>query len=267
MILLGGCSPLNDPHERFKSSTNYATDHQWTSAELATKPFVLQSFFPNNQSQSSEILTVFIEGDGFSWHNQHTPSDNPTPKNPVALKIAIAFNHPSSVYLSRPCQNVFDLDFKNCDERYWTSERFSPEILQSMNQAIDQIKEKLKAKKIKLVGYSGGGVVALLLASQRSDIIHVTTIASNIDTDAWVSYHHLSPINVSNPALLANKLITVRQTHFIGEDDEIVPEAIARSYAQHYDSEHQPDIRIIKGFTHGCCWENIEKYQLKEILE
>lgn len=260
MILFGGCSPLNDPHERFKSSQNYATYHQWTSAELATKPFVLQSFFPNNQSQSSETLTVFIEGDGFSWHNQHTPSDNPTPKNPVALKIAIAFNNPSSVYLSRPCQNVFDLDFKNCDEHYWTSERFSPEIIQSMNQAIDQMKEKLKAKKLKLVGYSGGGVVALLLASQRNDIIHVTTIASNIDTDAWVSYHHLSPINVSNPALLKNVLQNISQSHYTGSEDQIVPPIISESYIKRYDVNNRPALHIIDGFTHSCCWEDINKY-------
>jgi hypothetical protein len=37
---------------------------------------------------------LYIEGDGYAWKNRHEPSNDPTPMNPVAMRLAAADPHP-----------------------------------------------------------------------------------------------------------------------------------------------------------------------------
>jgi len=245
--------------ERYLDAKKVSLKYHWEEKKIDTGEFILNSFESPNHSDDSDTVTVFIEGDGFSWINRHTPSDNPTPKNPLALKIALNLNLNNSAYLSRPCQNVFLDQFKNCTESIWTTNRFNQTILHSMDIGVSEIKKSYHAKKVKLVGYSGGGVIALLLAANRDDVIEVVTIASNIDTDRWSEYHHLTPLNVLNPALIEN-LHTLPQTHFVGSDDSVVPPLIVESYVKRYPKNQLPIIQIVNGYNHSCCWEQVEMY-------
>ena len=61
-----------------------------------------------------------------------------------------------------------------------------------MNEAIDFLIKKYQAGKIELVGYSGGGAVALLLAVRRHDIVSVRTVAGNLNPEAVNQYHKVS---------------------------------------------------------------------------
>lgn len=260
LSLLSGCSHLSNPNDRWEIIEKDSQTRHWSSSIININLFSLRILYPQNLQPKNETLTIFIEGDGFSWVNRYTPSNNPTPKNPVAYKIAAALNDPASVYLSRPCQNVFGDDFRHCNERYWTTDRFSPIIIDTMNTAIDHIKERFHAKKIKLVGYSGGGVIALLVAAQRSDVIHITTIASNIDTQAWTDFHHITPIETINPTSLTSLLQEIPQIHYAGKEDSTVPPEIIDSYINKYEPSHRPEFHIIDGFDHSFCWEKVELY-------
>ena len=258
-----GCA-LHDPKERYENTKALALKQKWTEKKIEAGHFILKSFLPSSHPIESELLTIFIEGDGFAWVDRHTPSSNPTPNNPMALKVALNLNIKDSAYLSRPCQNSFDNDFKNCSEHYWTYDRFNSDVIDSMDEAVSKLKKELHANKIKLVGYSGGGVIALLLANKRVDVIEVVTIASNIDTDAWTQYHDLTPMNVKNPALLSEKLKNITQIHYVGEDDDIVPASISKSYEKYYFGNKLPSIKIVKDFTHHCCWEDTNKYWIEK---
>jgi len=55
--------------------------------------------------------------------------------------------------------------------------RFAPEVINSFSRAIDTLKEKSGAKYVELVGYSGGGAIAVLVAAGRSDVVGVRTVA------------------------------------------------------------------------------------------
>ena len=114
---------------------------------IKTQIFTLQSFYPINHPKKCETLSVFIEGDGFAWVTRNQPSQNPTPINPIALKIALNLGKKDSAYLSRPCQNVFNDDFNSCQERYWADDRFSDEVIASMDNALSQLKQSFGAKK------------------------------------------------------------------------------------------------------------------------
>lgn len=257
-IVLFFQSCATTPFERYSNTLNYAKNNQWECKIIETDKFNLNSCIPKNL-KIKENLIVFIEGDGFSWVTKNQSSTNPTPFNPLLLKIAINLNKENSVYLSRPCQNTFDENFKNCSKEYWTSKIYSDEIINSMNSAINKIKLKHKAENIILVGYSGGGVISLILASLRNDIKEVITIASNIELEKWASYHKISKINSINPGKL-HTLSKIKQNHFVGGKDNIVPPFIVNEYKNNFKEKNNINIITIDDFTHNCCWENTSTY-------
>ena len=201
----------------------------------------------------AEILTIYIEGDGLAWINYTSPSADPTPLNPIALKLALKDTKPS-IYLARPCQYT-RLEDQKCSQQYWTNKRFSPEVIQAINQAIDHVKKQFNARKLILVGYSGGGAVATLIAAQREDIKHLFTIGGNLDHAFWTSEHHLSPLSGSlNPRDFWEQLQHVPQTHFVGANDKVIDESVLRAYASYFPADKKPAIMVVPEFDHTCCW-------------
>lgn len=64
----------------------------------ATDDFTLLTYLPPI-SGAVNTLTIHIEGDGLAWINSSTPSSDPTPTNPLALRLALLDTAPS-VYLA-----------------------------------------------------------------------------------------------------------------------------------------------------------------------
>ncbi len=75
-----------------------------------------------------------------------------------------------------------------------------------MNVAIDKLKQKYNSEKLQLIGYSGGGAVVTLVASQRSDVISLVTIAGNLDHQTWTKHHKVSPLTGSYKLELINSV-------------------------------------------------------------
>lgn len=260
-FVLSGCVPSS--YERFENASSQAKGMSLEQGIFRTKIFNI-NYFVSKKIDNSKELNIFIEGDGFAWVDKYTPSDNPTPINPVALKIALYNFNSNLIYLSRPCQNVFENDFRNCEQKYWTKDRFEDEIIDSIDETIESFKLKHQNSKINLFGYSGGGVVALLVAKRRDDVAKVVTFASNIDTEFWSSYHGISPLNGDNPANFCKELNKINQVHYVGKVDNIVPIDIALSYAKKCDNHKNIKIKVIDGFDHSLDWQNINKTINKE---
>jgi dienelactone hydrolase len=107
-------------------------------------------------------------------------------------------------------------------------------------------------RRVVLVGYSGGGTVAWLMAPRVPQAAGVVTIAANLDIDLWTSLHHYSPLAGSlNPALLPALPPSIAQTHYAGGSDRNVPPAVGESFRRGH-----PEARvvIIADFDHECCW-------------
>lgn len=251
---MAGCTTLPSQLVRNESAEKLATDHNWKGTLILTDDFTIKAYLPSNLSMS-DTLTIYIEGDGLAWINSSTPSLNPTPINPLALKLALRDTSPS-VYIGRPCQYVDGSDFRNCTQKYWTSHRFSSEVLHATDQAIDQLKLRFNAKTLTLVGYSGGGAVAALVSAKRNDVIRLITIAGNLDHQSWTNTHQLSPLLGSlNPADYWEQLKKIPQTHFVGGKDLVIGESVARAYAKKFPSNSTLSIIVIPKFDHHCCWE------------
>lgn len=254
-FLIAGCAH-QDPAARRQQSAKLAADAGWTRVVLETTPFTLVAFTPRKLAES-DTLTVYIEGDGFAWLNPSTPSPDPTPKNPLALKLALRDPGAHAVYLARPCQFAEDGERRNCSARYWTSDRFSSEVIAASSTAIDQLKLRSNARQLRLIGYSGGGAVAALVAARRTDVVMLVTVAGNLDHAAWTAAHHITPLQGSlNAADASAHLGHIPQQHYVGQQDKIIGEAIARSYSARFPAPG-PSVTVMPGFDHHCCWEAV----------
>ena len=116
---------------------------------------------------------------------------------------------------------------------YWTSHRYSEKVIDSIDKVIDRVKKENKLEKIKIIGFSGGGTVAALLAARRDDIDLLITVAGNLDPDYHCRLYGITPLWGSlNPSELPNKLKHIKQVHFVGGKDQIVPRSVAESYRE-----------------------------------
>jgi pimeloyl-ACP methyl ester carboxylesterase len=225
----------------------------WRARVIEAQPYRLWSAGPApTKIAATDTLTIMIEGDGLSWLNQHTPSLDPTPMNAEGLRLALAMPG-SVVYLARPCQFVRS---DTCTLADWTEARYHPRLVAAMDAAIDQLKARYDAKYVQLAGYSGGGVMAALIAARRSDVARLVTIAANLDTAAWVRHHGLTPLAGSlNPADDWASLANIRQRHYVGAEDTTVPPAIAHAYAARFPASAKLEIILVPRQGHeGWQW-------------
>jgi pimeloyl-ACP methyl ester carboxylesterase len=258
-LLLSGCASHN-LEDRIALADKIAARNNFSRVDIKTTRFDLVSFV--GPKRGNGPLHVYIEGDGFAWVTRNQPSKNPTPVDPIALKLAVLDGR-NAVYLARPCQYAQTGD---CPPRYWASARFASEVIDAMNEAVDNLKRKLGADKLVLIGYSGGGAVAALVAARRTDVVHLATVAGNLDPDAWTRLHSVPRLGSSlNPVNYRRELAAIPQTHFIGESDNIVPIDVYRSYRSALSDTARIDVRVVPKTGHDCCWEKSWPELLKEL--
>jgi len=221
----------------------------WRGLKLSAADRVLSAALPAPQ-QSGPIVTVFIEGDGRSHDRGGRPSGDPTPRRPIAFEIAQAWPTGPVAWLGRLCQYVRRIDPK-CREADWTTGRFSAEAVTASDAAVDELKAAAGADQVVLVGWSGGGVLAALLAGRRDDVAGLITIAAPLDLAAWTAFHGLSDLAGSlDPA--RSEPLALPQAHIFGSRDPVTPpqtalEAARRLAAGGGRVEVWPQ-------AHDCCW-------------
>jgi dienelactone hydrolase len=238
------------PNDRLENTLKLATTHGWHEEKYVTGNFDISYFLPS-QTKPSKQLIVYIEGDGLAWVTKSRVSDNPTPVDPIGLKLALLDRAPS-VYLARPCQYQIA---QGCLAKYWTTDRFSEEVIAEENNALNRIKARFGATELTLVGYSGGAAVAALLAARRSDVHKLVTIAGNLDIDVWVSVHRLAKLtNSLNPSDAREQLEKIPQIHFIGGQDKIIDKRVIESFVKGF--HNAPKVIEIPNYDHHCCWES-----------
>ena len=175
ILLLCACAT---PERLTSRAASLAKEAGFTTEILISGGFSLWTA-GRDLAPANETLNIVIEGDGFAWANFYTPSENPTPLNPVGLRIASQIQAPV-IYLGRPCQYITS---PSCHVRYWTSDRFSDDVIQSYKTLLDIIKQRHDVRSFRVLGYSGGAYIAMRLSLERIDISEVITVAG-MDTYA-----------------------------------------------------------------------------------
>lgn len=253
ILFISGCSTSPSPTVRNTNAEMLAASSGWAPLAINTTPLPITAFLPS-QSRPATHLNVYIEGDGMAWISRSKASSDPTPVTPLALQLALKDKTPS-VYLGRPCQYADAAHNNRCQKKWWTNNRFAPEIVTTLNHAVDKLKQHFDAQTLTLVGYSGGSALAVLIAAERNDVTQIITIAGNLDTHAWTEHHRVSPLVGSlNPADAWQHVANIPQTHFVGSKDNVMPKEIAQSYARRFPSHAPVSIQVIDGYDHQCCW-------------
>jgi pimeloyl-ACP methyl ester carboxylesterase len=124
-----------------------------------------------------------------------------------------------------------------------------------MNEAVEKLKRQYSASELVLIGYSGGGAIATLIAAKRTDIKSMTTVAGNLDTDAWVRLYGLEPLSESvNPASVTGSIRNIPQIHYVGGKDDVIPRTISQSFLQKMGSPNKAKVIELPNYGHVCCW-------------
>jgi hypothetical protein len=196
------------------------------------------------------LLVLFIEGDGMPWvHGGRVIARDPTSTSTLAL--ALAAQTPGSVlYLGRPCYLAARSD-PACAARWWTSDRYGPEVVTSLASAATRFMEAHHLGRALLVGHSGGGTLAVLLAQRLPHVAGVISIAGNLDPDEWTRQHRYLSLTGANPALEPALPRALPQWYLVGGLDTNVSEAMAARYLDRVSADR---IWRYTEFDHHCCW-------------
>lgn len=218
----------------------------------------------NNAWGQEDILHVYLEGDGSPWLHRYVIAADPTPRNPLMLRL-MAQDEKPSLYLGRPCY-YGQADIPPCSPRLWTSQRYGPEVVASMATALRNVLLQSHYQKMVLIGYSGGGTLAMLLAEHfLPQTRAVLTIAGNLDPDRWTELHHYSRLNGSlNPAQRQPLATQISQLHYAGGRDQNIPVNLIK---QVIDRQHYAKLEVIDDYDHSCCWEKSWPMILNELAQ
>jgi pimeloyl-ACP methyl ester carboxylesterase len=201
------------------------------------------------EEQAQGPMHVYLYGDGRPWMRRHIPAPDPTPQTPLMLQL-MTLDPAPGLLLGRPCYHGHAQE-PNCDRSLWTSHRYAERVLASMRVALRRANPK--QRPVILIGHSGGGALAMLLAPRVPEVVGVLTLAGNLDIDAWSRYRRITPLTGSlNPAKeVSNWCPACLHLHFAGGDDKQLPASLID---QALEKMGEPAAAVVHGVTHDRGW-------------
>lgn len=254
-VIVAGCNAVPGVDRRIDDAAGAAIAHGFIAERVAAGSFELQAYH-RGLDREGDHWHVYFEGDGQAYTSRTRLSPDPTPIDPVGLDLALADPAPAVLYLGRPCQYGQADDGDACPSRYWSSHRFAEDVVVAMLDAVDRLVKRHGDDPIDvtLIGYSGGGAIAALMASRSKRISRLVTVAAPLDLSAWTEHHGVSPLDGSlDPKAIAAEL-TMPQLHLSGGQDQVVPPASQNAFIAALSSSAPSQRRVISDFDHSCCW-------------
>jgi dienelactone hydrolase len=245
MAALGGCAayPAFDPLHHL--------DPAFALTTVQGRGFELALVMPREQPPAGP-LWVFLEGDGRPWvDGGRRIAGDPSPQNAIGFGL-FASTFMARAYLSRPCYAGHSLD-AGCDPSLWTSARYGEPVVASMTAAIEAVLRQSGVRRVVLVGYSGGGTLAYLIAPHIPEVSAVVSISGNLDIDAWTRAHRFLPLTDSaNPTTQTPLDRRIVQIVIQGARDTNVPPNILSAF---FARQRPQEIWTYDAADHTCCWQ------------
>lgn len=228
-----------------------ATELGYRRVVVQGEGFEHVAYIKAGQAADTSTLHVYLEGDGTPWVHKRVASADPTPRTPLMLEL-MALDPSPCVYLGRPCYHGLS-KARACTPELWTYKRYSEAVVASMSSALERLSTHYSA--LVLLGHSGGGVIAMLLAERQPKTEVVITVAANLDTERWVELHQQRPLSGSlNPAMRPPLPKQIRQLHIAGSDDENVPPSLVRVAITR---QQGAEFSVFSEQDHACCWRKV----------
>ncbi len=247
LAIISGCASTSKFEQLIEQNHFEKTVHE-------SKPFNLLTINNFQYQKDKSMLYVFIDGDGIPWRTRTQISSTPDPINPLVLTL-MSITPYSSIYLSRPC---YWIQTNNCHYKWWTNKRYSQTVVNSMTNTLQKVSKKYDA--ITLIGYSGGGTLAIIIANSVKKVTRLITLSANVDHKKWTTYHNYSPLVDSLNANDYRLPLRVSQYHFAAENDKNIPPVWIENFSNLQPISH---FSLIKNIDHQCCWGD----QWKKILK
>jgi hypothetical protein len=196
-------------------------------------------------------LRIYVEGDGGPWIRENRVSVDPTPTNPVLLQLMHDATHPA-VYLGRPCY-FGSATSRECEQRWWTFDRYGRVVVDSMCAAANQLSRQRGAQTVQLIGYSGGGAIVAGMSACTEHLVSFSTIAGNLEPNAWAGHHGYSPLRDLSPLVAAaSRQSDVKEAHWQCRDDLNIPPSITDDY---FAARKRAIRHIVGSCTHATGWQ------------
>lgn len=191
---------------------------------------------------------IYIEGDGHAVTLTGAPARDPTPLGSVLLP-ALGADRAPALFLGRPC--YFDTADSRCDARHWTLLRYSDSVVQSLGAALQN--QIPPGDQVILIGHSGGGTLATLLAARLPQTCAVITLAGNLAVGRWLAANDFTPLPDSlDPAMQPPLPARISQWHLAGADDTVILPAWIEEFARQQPNAHY---RLVPGAGHLKPWQ------------
>jgi pimeloyl-ACP methyl ester carboxylesterase len=227
-VVIHGCT-IQSKVQQSNHQSNYqeiSTKAGLSETHIQTQSFTLKRLSnpaferlkqetPSLKEHQNRVIHVYLEGDGRAWINRNTISMDPTPIAATGLALMSLDPNPA-LYISRPCH--FQQTDKICHPLIWTHLRYSQTVIDALAEAIrSNINHNTK---VTLIGYSGGGTLAWLLARELKQVSAIVTLAGNMNTQMWYEHHHYSPlVGSQDPSHLTPLPGSIAQLHLSGSAD------------------------------------------------
>ena len=211
------------------------------------------------------VLFIFVDGDGRPWvRGGRAMATDPTSRHPLLLDLAAQTRTGSTLYLGRPCYLGL-ARMPECQPSDWTSARYSTQVVQSLAAAANRFVSEHAIQEVVLIGHSGGGTLAVLMAPQVEHLRAVITIAGNLDVSAWSAFHAYLPLAGSLDPAAGRALPTgVTEIHLVGGADRNVPPQLMQRYLAVHPGAL---VWTYPTFNHECCWREAWPEVLPRLMD
>lgn len=251
--LLSGCHDI--PYMKEESAQRSAMPMFMIPRIVPADPFTLQAFERGHKKYTTAVL--YIEGDGLPYATRKVMNFNPSPADPIGLRIAAQDGSPNVMYLARPChyRQGYQGNEDKCPAVFTGEARYSEAVIHGYMNALDNIKAYHDLTGFELVGYDGGAAIATILAARRNDVVSLRSIAGNLDTTTTSFINKTEPPAKSlNPVNYAPQLANMPQRHFIGKLDHVTPPEVYGSYAQALGPSSCSSVTLVDNADHEHGW-------------
>jgi len=185
------------------------------------------------------------------WVRRQIIATDPTPSEPLMLQLMAQDSRPA-IYLGRPCYFGMARD-SACNPWVWTHGRYSEQVVESMRAVLATLVNANSITSLVLIGHSGGGTLAMLLAERVPQVRLVVTLAGNLDIDAWTARHGYTTLEHSlNPARRPPLPHDIEQLHYVGKNDKNVPPEILEAAIKQQNAR----MLVLDGVDHRQGWDN-----------
>ena len=252
-VMLTACIPYSQK-SRLNTAQRISGEALLIRVDMHTPSFPATLF--EDIKSKGDTATLYIGGKPLS----HTPVKgavyNPTPRDPVGLRLAAADKTGGNIaYIAPPCTYLTLEAMDKCDKTIFADHRYSEKVLQGYDHILARYRNRYDISGFHLVGYSGGATTAALLADRHPDVVSLRTVAGELDLDIVAENLGLDPLYASrNPAEASLALGGLPQHHFLGDEDTIVTADVLSSYVQSIGPSPCVRTTMVNNATHHKGW-------------